>query len=57
MRRTRLSLRQPFIMRMSYRCFVLLLGVLGVADSARNPVTGAREFVMMTEALGDRAGA
>lgn len=57
MRRTRLSLRQAFIMRMSYRCFVLLLGVLGVADSARNPVTGAREFVMMTEAPGDRAGA
>ncbi len=57
MRRTRLSLRQAFIMRMPSRCFVLLLGVLGVADSARNPVTRARDFVMMTEAPGDRAGA
>ena len=37
-------------MRMTYRCFVLSLAVLGLAGGARNPVTGAREFVMMTEA-------
>ncbi len=37
-------------MRMTYRCFVLSLAVLGLAGCARNPVTGAREFVMMTEA-------
>ena len=37
-------------MRMTYRCFVLSLAVLGLAGGARNPVAGAREFVMMTAA-------